>query len=97
MPRGARAAIAGVRGKISADGAKSSVAELEARIAALSAELRARSDELTGREAELRDSDERYGLVIRAVAEGIYEWDIERNALWPSPRLIDMLAFTIAT
>jgi PAS domain S-box-containing protein len=93
MPRGARAAIAGVRGKISANGAKPSVAELEARIAALSAELRARSDELTGREAELRDSDERYGLVIRAVAEGIYEWDIEHNALWPSPRLIDMFGF----
>jgi PAS domain S-box-containing protein len=42
---------------------------------------------------ELRESDERYGLVNQAVAEGIYEWDIERNALWVSPRLIEIFGF----
>ena len=56
-----------------------SVAELEARIAALTAELRLK--------------DERYGLVIQAVAEGIYEWDIERNSFWPSARLIEIFGF----
>jgi PAS domain S-box-containing protein len=37
---------------------------------------------------ELRESEERYGLVSEAVAEGIYEWDVEHNSLWASSRLI---------
>jgi PAS domain S-box-containing protein len=55
------------------------VAELEARIAALT--------------AELRQKDERYGLVTQAVAEGIYEWEIDSNALWVSARLIEIFGF----
>jgi two-component system, NtrC family, sensor kinase len=42
---------------------------------------------------ELRESDERYGLVTRAIAEGIYEWDVEQNSLWVSPRLIEIFGF----
>jgi len=42
---------------------------------------------------ELRESDERYGLVNQAVAEGIYEWDIERNSLWVSSRLTEIFGF----
>jgi PAS domain S-box-containing protein len=56
-----------------------SVAELEARIAALT--------------AELRQKDARYGLVTQAVAEGIYEWEIDSNALWVSARLIEIFGF----
>jgi PAS domain S-box-containing protein len=41
----------------------------------------------------LRESEERYGLVNQAVAEGIYEWDIERNSLWVSSRLIQIFGF----
>jgi PAS domain S-box-containing protein len=52
-----------------------------------------RTQELVHREAELRASEERYGLVIQAVAEGIYEWDIERNSLRPSARLIEIFGF----
>jgi PAS domain S-box-containing protein len=37
--------------------------------------------------------DERYALVCQAVAEGIYDWDIERNALSPSARLIEIFGF----
>jgi len=40
--------------------------------------------------AELRENKERYALVSQAVAEGVYDWDIERNALWVSPRLIEI-------
>jgi PAS domain S-box-containing protein len=39
---------------------------------------------------ELRESEERYGLVSKAVAEGIYEWDVEHNSLWVSSRLIEI-------
>ncbi len=37
--------------------------------------------------------EERYALVCQAVAEGIYEWDIERNLLSPSARLMEMFGF----
>jgi PAS domain S-box-containing protein len=52
---------------------------LETRIAALA--------------AELQDSEQRHERIVSAVAEGIYEWDIERNALSPSPRLIEIFGF----
>jgi PAS domain S-box-containing protein len=42
---------------------------------------------------DLHESDERYGLVSEAVAEGIYEWDIERNSLWVSSRLTQIFGF----
>ncbi len=37
--------------------------------------------------------EERYALVCQAVAEGIYEWDIEANVLSPSARLIEIFGF----
>ena len=42
---------------------------------------------------ELRESESRHALVSDAVAEGIYEWNIEINALWVSQRLIDIFGF----
>ena len=39
---------------------------------------------------ELRQSEERYLLVSEAVLEGIYEWGIETNSLWASPRAIEL-------
>jgi two-component system NtrC family sensor kinase len=42
---------------------------------------------------ELRESESRYALVSDAVAEGIYEWNIETNALWVSQRLIEIFGF----
>ena len=53
-------------------------------------ELQRRIDELS---AELRESKSRHALVSDAVAEGIYEWNIETNALWVSPRLIEIFGF----
>jgi len=38
----------------------------------------------------LRENEERHALVIQAVAEGIYEWSIQSNSLWVSPRLIEI-------
>src|SRR5438094_10476494 len=40
-----------------------------------------------------RDSDERYRLVMEAVAEGIYEWSTETNHLELSTRLTEMFGF----
>ena len=44
-------------------------------------------------ERKLRESEERYALVSEAVAEGIYDWDIERNSLFVSPRLMEIFGF----
>jgi PAS domain S-box-containing protein len=44
-------------------------------------------------EQSLRASEERYALVAQAVAEGIYDWNIETNALYVSPRLMEIFSF----
>src|SRR5687767_15567517 len=46
-----------------------------------------RIDELS---SMLRESEARLTLVRDAVSEGIYEWNIETNALWQSQRLREM-------
>jgi PAS domain S-box-containing protein len=47
-------------------------------------------NELRQREASLRDSEARYALVTEAATEGIYEWNIEGNDLYVSPRLKEL-------
>jgi PAS domain S-box-containing protein len=47
-------------------------------------------------EQSLRTSEERYALVIEALAEGLYDWNIETNALYVSPRLIEIFNFAEA-
>jgi PAS domain S-box-containing protein len=49
---------------------------------------------LDARTAELEENKERYALVSQAVAEGIYDWDVATNALWVSPRLIEIFGLT---
>jgi PAS domain S-box-containing protein len=44
-------------------------------------------------EQALRDSQERHSLVSQAVAEGIYDWNVEENALFVSPRLMEIFKF----
>jgi PAS domain S-box-containing protein len=41
----------------------------------------------------LRESEERYALISEAVAEGIYDWNIELNSLFVSPRLMEIFGF----
>jgi PAS domain S-box-containing protein len=38
-------------------------------------------------------TEERHALVSEAVAEGIYDWDIEHNSLYVSPRLMEIFGF----
>ena len=38
-------------------------------------------------------SEERYALVSQAVAEGIYDWNIELNSLFVSSRLMEIFSF----
>ncbi len=64
----------------------SAIADLQQTIAKLQRQL----DERT---AELNEKNERYTLVSQAVAEGIYDWDIEQNILFVSPRLMEIFGF----
>jgi PAS domain-containing protein len=41
----------------------------------------------------LRESEERSALVSQAVAEGIYDWNIELNSLFVSSRLMEIFSF----
>lgn len=45
-------------------------------------------------EHALRDSEERYALATKAAAEGIYEWNVETDALYVSSRTREMFTFT---
>src|SRR5205085_8252794 len=62
------------------------------------AQLRQRLGEAVRREAAsaeaLRANEDRHALVTQAVAEGIYDWDTDTNALWVSPRLIEIFGLT---
>src|SRR5262249_32646061 len=49
--------------------------------------------ELNSSAVKLRASEERHSLITQAVAEGVYEWDVEHNSLWPSARLIEIFRF----
>ncbi|MFQ5546356.1 MAG: PAS domain S-box protein, partial [Acidiferrobacterales bacterium] len=44
-------------------------------------------------EQALRDSEERYALVTAAAEEGIYEWSLETDEVYVSPRLNEFLKF----
>ena len=70
--------------------AEDTLIDLRETIAALERELDARTTERDESLAREVANEERYALVTQAVAEGIYEWNIQSNTLWVSPRLIEI-------
>lgn len=44
-------------------------------------------------ETSLRNSEARYALITEAATEGIYDWNIETNDLYVSPRLNELFGF----
>lgn len=63
-------------------------ASLRLRMQELNTELEARVAERTSR---LRDSEERYALATQSAA--IWDWDVQRDDLYVSPKLIKSLGF----
>jgi adenylate cyclase len=59
--------------------------------ARLLGELRQGTEELTRREAALRNSEERYALAMRAINEGVYEWDVATSEMYYSPRVCELV------
>jgi PAS domain S-box-containing protein len=64
--------------------------------ARLLGELRERTQELTRRGAALRDSEERYALAMRAINEGVYEWDVASSEMYYSPRVCELVGLKTA-
>jgi len=54
-------------------------------------ELRQGTEELTRRQAALRNSEERYALAMRAINEGVYEWDVATGEMYYSPRVCELV------
>ena len=54
-------------------------------------ELRQGTEELTRRQAALRNSEERYALAMRAINEGVYEWDVATSEMYYSPRVCELV------
>ncbi|HEU4385136.1 MAG TPA: PAS domain S-box protein [Anaeromyxobacteraceae bacterium] len=44
-------------------------------------------------EAALRESEERLALALEATADGVWDWDLERDAIYVSPRWEHMLGY----
>ena len=44
-------------------------------------------------EAALRQSEERLALALEATADGVWDWDLERDAIYVSPRWARMLGY----
>ena len=60
------------------------VADLQQRIAASHAEREVL-------ELALRESEERYALAMRAINEGVYEWDVATGGMYYSPRVCELV------
>jgi PAS domain-containing protein len=45
-------------------------------------------------ERALRESEERYSLAMSAINEGVYDWDVTRDAIFYSPNVMEVLGFT---
>jgi diguanylate cyclase (GGDEF)-like protein/PAS domain S-box-containing protein len=66
---------------------------LEERVSERTRDLEQEVQERRRVEAALRESEERYALATRGANDGMWDWDLDRNELYLSPRWKEMLGF----
>ena len=66
---------------------------LEERVRERTGELEQEVQERRRVEAALRESEERYALAAQGANDGLWDWDLEKNELYLSPRWKEMLGY----
>jgi diguanylate cyclase (GGDEF)-like protein/PAS domain S-box-containing protein len=66
---------------------------LEERVRERTRELEQEVQERRRVEAALRESEERYALAAQGANDGLWDWDLEENELYLSPRWKEMLGY----
>src|SRR5215218_7970412 len=69
-------------------------AELEERVRRRTAQLEATVSELRENERRLRESEERYSLVVEGSNDGIFDWDIRTGELFWNDRLFELFGLS---
>jgi diguanylate cyclase (GGDEF)-like protein/PAS domain S-box-containing protein len=67
--------------------------DLEDRVRERTRELEQEVQERRRVEAALRESEERYALAAQGANDGLWDWDLEKNELYLSPRWKEMLGY----